>query len=72
MPNPIMQFFVAGDHLPPHLRAVSYACMDLAKMMDQRLPDSAEKSAGLRKLLEAKDCFVRSALQPPNPSEEKQ
>jgi hypothetical protein len=26
------------------------------------LPDSAEKSAGLRKLLEAKDCFVRASL----------
>ena len=26
------------------------------------LPDGAEKSAGLRKLLEAKDCFVRAAL----------
>jgi hypothetical protein len=26
------------------------------------LPDGPELSAGLRKLLEAKDCFVRAAL----------
>ena len=34
---------------------------DLATKMDE-LPDCAEKSAGLRKLLEAKDCFVRAAF----------
>lgn len=31
--------------------------------MDAQLPDCAEKSAGMRKLLEAKDCFVRAALE---------
>jgi hypothetical protein len=30
--------------------------------MDTVLPDSAEKNVGMRKLLEAKDCFVRAAL----------
>lgn len=30
--------------------------------MDELLPDGPEKTAGLRKLLEAKDCFVRAAL----------
>ncbi len=35
---------------------------DLAREMDESLPDGAEKSAGLRKLLEAKDCAVRAAL----------
>lgn len=30
--------------------------------MDRELPNGPEKSAGLRKLLEAKDCFVRAAL----------
>jgi hypothetical protein len=34
----------------------------MAILMDIKLPDGAEKSAGLRKLLEAKDCFVRSQL----------
>ena len=35
---------------------------DLAKAMDDSLPDGPEKSAGLRKLLEAKDCLVRAKL----------
>jgi hypothetical protein len=31
--------------------------------MDEVLTESAEKTAGLRKLLEAKDCFVRAKLE---------
>jgi hypothetical protein len=62
MPSPIIRFFVVG-HLPPHLAAVSRPIGELAEHMDVSLPDGAEKSAGLRKLLEAKDCFVRAALQ---------
>lgn len=57
--NQIMKHF-SYDHLPPHLQAVSKPCCDLAKVMDESLADSAEKTAGLRKLLEAKDCFVRA------------
>jgi hypothetical protein len=30
--------------------------------MNDALPDGPEKSAGLRKLLEAKDCFVRAKI----------
>lgn len=52
------------EHLPAHLQAVSKPIGDLARMMDEELPNCAEKSAGLRKLLEAKDCLVRAALQP--------
>ena len=37
--------------------------------MDDFLPDGPEKSAGLRKLLEAKDCFVRSAIELPDTEE---
>ena len=37
---------------------VSAPIGELAKEMDDLLPDGAEKSAGLRKLLEAKDCLV--------------
>ena len=61
MPTPILRYF-ASSHLPSELREISVACQVLAKEMDHALPDSAEKSAGLRKLLEAKDCFVRAAL----------
>jgi hypothetical protein len=61
MPNPIMEFF-AFEHLPAHLQEVSKPIGELASRMDFELPDGAEKSAGLRKLLEAKDCFVRAKL----------
>lgn len=56
-----MKFFEYA-HLPEKLQAVSKPIGDLAKLMDESLPNGAEKSAGLRKLLEAKDCLVRAAL----------
>jgi len=59
--NPIMKYF-AFEHLPVHLQAVSKPIGELALLMDQSLPDGPEKTAGLRKLLEAKDCFVRASL----------
>ncbi len=37
-------------------------CEALAALMVLELPDGPELTAGLRKLLEAKDCFVRAAL----------
>lgn len=49
-------------HLPPHLQEVSRSIGVVAHEMQNNLPDGPEKSAGLRKLLEAKDCFVRAAL----------
>lgn len=61
MTSPIMKYFESA-HLPPHLQAVVHPFKDLAYTMDLNLPDSAEKSAGLRKLLEAKDCMVRAKL----------
>lgn len=56
-----MRFF-EYSHLPSELQVISKGVCDTAKEMDERLQDGAEKSAGLRKLLEAKDCFVRAAL----------
>lgn len=51
------------DHLPPHLQAVSQMCHDVAHEMARRFPDGGpELTAGLRKLLEAKDAFVRVAV----------
>lgn len=61
MPNPIMKYF-EYQHLPAHLQEASKPIGDLAKQMDEQLPDGDEKTAGLRKLLEAKDCFVRAKL----------
>ncbi|WP_323872933.1 hypothetical protein [Xenorhabdus doucetiae] len=59
--SPIMKYF-AYAHLPSHLQEVSKPIGDLALLMDALLPDSEEKSVGLRKLLEAKDCLVRAKL----------
>ena len=58
----ILKYF-EYKHLPPKLQEVSKPLCELAKLMDEELPDCAEKSAGLRKLLEAKDCFVRAKLE---------
>jgi hypothetical protein len=61
--NTILQYFDPG-HLPDgHLKYVSTKFLGMAQLMDACLPDGAEKSAGLRKLLEAKDCFVRAAIE---------
>lgn len=56
-----MKFF-DYEHLPAKLQKVSKPIGDVARQMNEQLPDGAEKSAGLRKLLEAKDCLVRAAL----------
>lgn len=61
---PILKYFEYA-HLPAPLQEISKPLGDLAKQMDESLPDGAEKSAGLRKLLEAKDCLVRAALDKP-------
>lgn len=66
MTNRLMKWF-AFAHLPAHLQAVSAPCADLARAMDEALPEGPEKTAGLRKLLEAKDCFVRAHLDQPVP-----
>jgi hypothetical protein len=58
----ILQYFEC-DHLPKYLAEVSYGFRIVAhNMLD--LPKCAERSAGLRKLLEAKDCAVRAAIKP--------
>ncbi len=62
MSDPILQHF-SYAHLPRHLQAVSQPFHAVAASMDAALPDGPEKSAGLRKLLEAKDCMVRAAIE---------
>jgi hypothetical protein len=57
----LLQFF-KYDHLPFPMQAVSSPFHDLAEQMGRLLPDNCEKTASLRKLLEAKDCAVRSAI----------
>ena len=43
-------------------KAIADEIYHLAKQLYTNLPDSPELTAGLRKLLEAKDCFVRGAV----------
>jgi hypothetical protein len=62
----IARHFAYG-HLPEPLRRVSAPCGLLAERMIAELPDGPELTTGLRKLLEAKDCFVRAALPPEEP-----
>lgn len=57
-----MEFF-EYKHLPENLQEVSKPIGELAKQMDETLMEGNEKDAGMRKLLEAKDCFVRSELE---------
>lgn len=57
----ILKYFDTS-HLPPHLQAVSGSVCALAHDLVGRGLEGPEFTAGLRKLLEAKDCFVRSAL----------
>lgn len=59
--NPIIKYF-HYEHLPERLQTISKPFHELAFMLDTVLPDGPEKSAGLRKLLEAKDCMVRAQL----------
>jgi hypothetical protein len=64
MPSTTIKYF-AFAHLPPHLQEVSKPIGELAEKLEAELPDGPEKSAGMRKLLEAKDCFVRAKLDAP-------
>lgn len=62
MANRMMKWF-KYDHLPEKLRPISKECWKLATVMDAQLAEGPEKTTGLRKLLEAKDCFVRAHIE---------
>lgn len=68
----LLRFF-EYEHLPPHLQEVSKPFGTLASYIAHAY-DGAEATVGLRKLLEAKDCIVRAAVEkhraenPPPPS----
>ena len=57
----VFQFF-AYDHLPEPLSTISAMMYQGAYNMILSLPDGPELTVGLRKLLEAKDCFIRVAV----------
>lgn len=60
-PHELMRFF-EYKHLPNNIAAVMAPISEVAKVYDKHLDSSAEKTAGLRKLLEAQDCLMRASL----------
>lgn len=58
-----LQKWLRHDHLPPHLGAVVQPIHALAHELDMALSEGPEKTAGMRKLIEAKDCFVRARIE---------
>jgi len=59
--------FFEYSHLPEHLQGVSKQFYDMAHKINndwkaQIILDIAEATAGMRKLLEAKDCIVRAHI----------
>lgn len=63
MAHQLLRWFDYEHLTKDRLKDISAGCQQLATSMDDELPDCAEKTAGLRKLLEAKDCFVRAGLE---------
>ena len=68
MPSTTIKYF-GYDHLPYQLQYISKQFYDLAHFLENNVPDGPEKSAGMRKLLEAKDCMVRANIVFPDPAE---
>ena len=54
--------FFSYHHLPQYLQPVGEAFFQTARWMVDELPPSAERSAGLRKLIEARDCAIRATV----------
>ena len=61
MPTTTIQYF-EYEHLSGEPRKVAEKLFKIAHEMEDTLPDGPEKAAGMRLLLQAKDCFVRCAL----------
>lgn len=57
----LLQFFEYG-HLSEDLQVISGQLAAVARAMAEQLPSNPETTTGIRKLLEAKDCFVRAKI----------
>lgn len=63
-----MRAYLAFAHLPPRLQALSKPCSDLVDALVAVAEDGFEDvdwdefAHGVRKLVEAKDCFVRAVV----------
>jgi len=58
----VLRWLEPNRNLPVHVLPVAIQIALVADRMVEACPDGPELTTGLRKLLEAKDCFVRSAL----------
>lgn len=65
----MMRWF-SFDHLPQELQGVSSIFGRAAEEVDRVLPESAEKTVALRKLLEGKDAAVRAKIEELEPQRE--
>lgn len=60
--DPILRYLEPNPNLPENLKKISSDVAHMAADMLDKIPRNAERTMGFRKLLEAKDCFVRAAL----------
>lgn len=60
-PDRMLQFFEFA-HLPPEKQLISIKFYELAHALVALVPSNPERTAGLRKLLEAKDCAVHASF----------
>ncbi len=58
-----LQAFVC-DQLPKDMQSICQPFYDLASSLLKSLPDNSDRAASLQKLIETKDCAVRSFLHP--------
>jgi hypothetical protein len=59
--EPLFRFF-KYEHLPAFLQGASKPFHALAEHIILNVPRCPERTVGLRKLLEAKDCVVRACI----------
>lgn len=67
-PPDVLMIFFGYRHLPDHLQETSRKFCELAEWVDSNLPSNTETSAAIRRILEAKDCAVRSRILKDNKS----
>ncbi len=58
----ILKFFIPNPNLTGFAADIAANFGNLAHDYVNTIPRSPERTAGLRKLLEAKDCFIRAQL----------
>lgn len=66
MDKPYVEKLFAYAHLPLHLQTTSKTFHSVAMYIIDGLPQNAERTVALRKLLEAKDAAVRCDVIGPN------